>query len=74
MTGPENLSDEAFRTLVERAGLSPTAEEMSSLKTLYEHFAEGLASLHDMDLDDEDLAVMYPAAWAPTRPPEEEVQ
>ena len=71
MTGPKGISDEVFRALVERAGLTPTAEEMSSLKTLYEHFAEGLASLHDMDLDDEDLAVMYPAAWASTQPPEE---
>ena len=71
MTGPKGISDEAFRVLVERAGLNPTPEDMSSLRTLYEHFAEGLKAMHAMELGEEDLAVMYQAAWASTQPPEE---
>ena len=39
-----------------------------SLRALYEHFYEGLKSMHAMELGEEDLAVMYPAVWEPDPP------
>ena len=68
MTVTEGISDEAFRALVEHAGLNPTPEDLASLRALYEHFYEGLKSMHAMELGEEDLAVMYPAVWEPDPP------
>ena len=57
MSPPESLSMEAFRVLVERAGMALTAEELEELKPLYDHYAANAASLHERDLGPKDMAV-----------------
>ena len=59
MSLPESLSMEAFRVLVERAGMALTTKELKELKPLYDHYAANAASLHEMDLGPDDMAVAY---------------
>jgi hypothetical protein len=61
------ISMEAFRVLVERAGLELTSGELEALKPMYDDYAERLSSLHDLDLGAEDLAVVFRAAWDPSQ-------
>ena len=63
MTEQQGVSEEAFRFMVERAGLELNAEDMASLKQMYELFADQVASLHELDLGAEDLAVSYWPQW-----------
>ena len=72
MTEPQGVSDEAFRFMVERAGLELNAEDMASLKQMYELFSDQVASLHELDLDAEDLAVSYQPQWETPRAGEAE--
>lgn len=65
MTVTEGISDEAFRALVEHAGLNPTPEDLASLRALYEHFYEGLKSMHLAELGGPPSASSGPDA--PTR-------
>ena len=65
MTEPEGISMAEFQALVEHADLNLTAEELQSLKPMYEHFARQAAVLHDLDLDVEDLAVAFSPDWDP---------
>ena len=53
------ISDEAFRTLTERSGMKLSADELEALKPMYEHFARQIAPIHDLELDAEDLAVVF---------------
>ena len=59
MVGSERIGIDDFRALVRRAGLDLTAEELESLRPMYELIANQTTSLHDMDLGAEDLAVVF---------------
>ena len=50
---------ESFAVLVEQAGMRLTAEELAYLKPLYDHYAAQIATLHELDLGAEDMAVAY---------------
>ncbi len=65
MPGTEEISLEAFRALVQRAGLSLSEEELKALKPVYEFFAVRAASLHEVELGAEDMAVAFSPAWEP---------
>ena len=62
MPNARPLSDDTFDTLLARAGLDVPEEDKAPLRALYGQFEEGLAEMHDLDLGEEDPAVMYPAA------------
>ncbi|MCH7653947.1 MAG: hypothetical protein IIB14_09750 [Chloroflexi bacterium] len=53
------ISNEAFRILTERSGMKLSADELEALKPMYEHFARQIAPIHDLELDAEDLAVVF---------------
>jgi hypothetical protein len=59
MSEQEGISLDAFRVLVERAGLSLNAEELAALKPMYDFYAPLVQALHDVELDAEDLAVTF---------------
>ena len=59
MAGPKEITMDHFRALVARAGLDLSAEELESLKPMYDHYANQAARLHELDLDAEDLAVVF---------------
>ena len=48
--------------LARRSGLELTPEEIESLRPMYEHYASQVAEMHELDLDDADLAVMFTPA------------
>jgi len=59
MSEQEGISLDAFRVLVERAGLSLNAEELAALKPMYDFYAPLVQALHNVELDAEDLAVTF---------------
>ncbi len=59
MSEPEDISMDAFRALVERAGLRLNAEELTALKPMYDFYVPLVQALHEVELDAEDLAVTY---------------
>ena len=54
-----------FRALTKRAGLDLTDDELENLKPMYDHYIESIASMNALDLDAEDLAVVYSPGWDP---------
>jgi hypothetical protein len=50
---------ESFAVLVEQAGMRLAAGELADLKPLYDHYAAQIATLHELDLGTEDMAVAY---------------
>ena len=61
----EALSMEEFRALTNRVGLELSDDELEHLKPMYEHFLEPIASMNALDLDVEDLAVVFSPGWDP---------
>ena len=61
----EGIALEAFRVLTQRAGLALSDEELTSLKPMFDFYAEQIESLHSLDLDSEDLAVAFVPTWNP---------
>lgn len=61
----DGISLEAFRVLTERTGLSLSDAELTSLKPLFDFYAEQIEKLHQVELDVEDLAVTFAPDWAP---------
>ena len=59
MDGPEEITMDHFKALVARAGLDLSAQELKSLKPMYDHYARQAAKLHEIDLAAEDLAVAF---------------
>jgi hypothetical protein len=51
--------------LAERVGLSLTSTELEQLKSMYDFYRQDVQSLHDIDLDMGDLAVVFPPQWDP---------
>ena len=56
---------EDFRALTRRAGLDLTDDELEHLKPMYDHYLEPIALMNALDLDAEDLAVVYAPGWDP---------
>ena len=61
----ETISLEEFRALTNRVGLELSDEELEHLKPMYEHFLEPIARMNALDLDAEDLAVVFQPGWDP---------
>ena len=59
MVGSHNISMEDSQALTRRAGLELTADELEGLKPMYDHYATRTAALHELDLDAEDLALVF---------------
>ena len=59
MAENSGISIDDFRVLTERSGMSLTARELEALKPMYDHFARQIAPIHDLELDAEDLAVVF---------------
>jgi hypothetical protein len=65
MAESEGISVDQLRGLAERAGLSLQNEELTALKPMFEYYAQQIKVLFEVDLDAEDLAVMYSPNWDP---------
>ena len=61
----ETISMEEFRALTSRVGLELNDEELEHLTPMYEHFLEPVARMNALDLDAEDLAVVFQPGWDP---------
>ena len=62
---PEAISLEDFRALTKRAGIDLTDDEIKNLKPMYDHYAEPIAHMNALELDAEDLAVVFSPGWDP---------
>lgn len=62
---PHEISIDDFRALTKRAGMDLTDDELERLKPMYDHYLEPIASMNALDLDAEDLAVVYSSGWDP---------
>ena len=62
---PQQIPLDDFRALTKRAGLILTDDELENLKPMYDHYLESIASMNALDLDTEDLAVVYSPGWDP---------
>jgi hypothetical protein len=65
MAESEGISLDHFRGLAERAGLALTPEELTALKPMFDYYAQQIKVLFEVDLEAEDLAVMYSPNWDP---------
>lgn len=59
MSEAEGVSKDDLEALMRRAGLDLSPDEVESLRPLYEYYASQAAKMHELDLDDGDLAVMF---------------
>ena len=59
------ITMEEFRALTNRVGLELNDEELDHLKPMYEHFLEPVARMNALELDVEDLAVVFQPGWDP---------
>ena len=67
MAESEGISIDQLRGLAERAGLALRPEELTALKPMYDHYAKQIRALFEIELDAEDMAVMYSPNWDPQR-------
>jgi hypothetical protein len=65
MTESTGISLDHLRVLAERAGLTLATEELASLKPMFDHYAQQVRALYEVELDAEDLAVVYNPNWDP---------
>jgi hypothetical protein len=65
MAASEGISLDHFRALAERAGFALTPEELTTLKPMFDYYAQQIKVLFEVDLEAEDLAVMYSPNWDP---------
>ena len=65
MAESEGISGEQFGTLVERAGLTMKPEELTALKPMFDYYAKQIKLLFEIELDAEDMAVVYSPNWDP---------
>ena len=59
MAESEGISLDQLHVLTQRAGLSLTTEELTSLKPMFDHYAKQIQVLYEVELEAEDLAVTY---------------
>jgi hypothetical protein len=65
MAASEGISIDQLRWLAERSGLTLKPEELTALKPMYDHYAKQIRALYEIELDAEDLAVVYSPNWDP---------
>ena len=65
MAATEGISLDQLRLLTERAGLRMTEAELAAFKPMYDHYARQIPALFEVELEAEDLAVMYTPNWEP---------
>jgi hypothetical protein len=65
MAEGEGISVEQLRWLAERAGLALKHEELTALKPMVDHYSKQTKLLFEVELEAEDLAVMYSPNWDP---------
>jgi hypothetical protein len=65
MAASEGISIDQLRWLAERSGLTLKPEELTALKPMYDHYAKQIRALFEIELDAEDLAVVYSPNWDP---------
>jgi hypothetical protein len=65
MAESEGISIDHLRSLAERAGLALKNEELTALKPMFDYYAKQIKVLFEVELEAEDLAVMYSPNWDP---------
>jgi hypothetical protein len=65
MAETEGISIDQLRGLAERSGLTLKHEELTVLKPMYDHYAKQITVLFEIELEAEDLAVVYSPNWDP---------
>jgi hypothetical protein len=65
MAESEGIAVEQLRGLAERAGLTMKTEELTALKPMFDHYAKQIKLMFEIDLDAEDMAVVYSPNWDP---------
>ena len=60
MAEKTGIPEEELRALVRRLGLQVSAKDMETVKQIYDHHAPQIEELNDLDLGEEDLAVLFP--------------
>ena len=65
MAASDGISLEEFRAQAARAGLDLSTEELVALKPMYDLYSSRAATLFELDLDAEDLAVSFAPDWDP---------
>ena len=65
MAETEGISVEQFETLAQRAGLNMKTEELTALKPMFDYYAKQIKLLFEIELDAEDMAVVYSPNWDP---------
>ena len=60
---PQETTLDNFRALTKRAGLDLNDEELEHLKPMYDHYLEPIARMNALELDAEDLAVVFSPGW-----------
>ena len=60
MAEKTGIPEEELRALVRRLGLQVSAKDMETVKQIYDHHAPQIEKLNDLDLGEEDLAVLFP--------------
>jgi hypothetical protein len=65
MAASEGISLEHLRVLAERVGLKLSDAELEHLKPMYDHYMPEVQALHELELDVEDLAVVFAPQWDP---------
>lgn len=61
----QKVPDDVFKAMLTSAGIEPTDSEYAQVKSMYELFLPGIRRMREVDLDAEDLAVAFDAAWEP---------
>ena len=60
MAEKTGIPEDEFRALVRRLGLQLSAKDMETVKQIYDHNAPQIQELNNLDLGEEDLAVLFP--------------
>ena len=63
MAEPKTISNEDFKVLTSNVGMNLSDDEIEGLKPMYEFYATNAAILHEVALDDADLALSYTPNW-----------
>jgi hypothetical protein len=65
MAEPAGIALDHLRLLAERAGLTLSTEEVAALKPMFDHYAQHIPALFEVELEAEDMAVVYHPTWDP---------